>query len=321
MKVKSIFIYLTVLIIATGSLFVGSVSIDVTKILKAETLENRIFFELRLPHLVFTFFAGFILALGGGLFQTIFRNELTTPYTLGISSGAMFGAGIAIKLGLVGLFFGVSSIYIFGFLGAFSSVILLLYLSRFLQRDTTSSLLLLGIALSLFYSSALLILFYMGDPIQNDSLLRYSMGSLSVVGWIEPTVIAITATLFGVVAYLYRFELGLLALSSQMAKQKGVNVKRVERVLLLTTSLAIGVLISISGPIGFVGLVVPHMVAKIYAVSLHKRVIYNGIFGGIFLILCDMIARTLQTQGELPIGIITTLIGVPFFIYLILKRR
>jgi len=321
MKVKSVFIYLVVLIIAIGSLFVGSVSIDVTQIFKTGTLDNKIFFELRLPHLIFTLFAGFILALGGGLFQAIFRNELTTPYTLGISSGAMFGVGIAIKLGLVGLFFGVSSIYIFGFLGAFSSIILLLYLSRFLQRDTTTSLLLLGIALSLFYSSALLILFYMGDPIQNDSLLRYSMGSLSVVGWIEPTVIAITATLFGAVAFFYRFELGLLALSSQMARQKGVDVKRVKMALLLTTSLAIGVLISVSGPIGFVGLVVPHMVAKIYAVSLHKRVIYNGIFGGIFLLLCDMIARTLQTQGELPIGIITTLIGVPFFIYLILKRR
>jgi len=321
MKIKSIFICLIVLITVIGSLFVGSVSIDITKIFEPESLDNKIFFELRLPHLIFTFFAGFILALGGSLFQTIFRNELTTPYTLGISSGAMLGAGIALKLGLVGVLVGISSIYIFGFLGALLSVILLLYLSRFLQRETTTSLLLLGIALSLFYSSALLILFYLGSPIQNDILLRYSMGSLSVVGWIEPTVVAIVATLFGIIAFLYRFELGLLALSSQMAQQKGVNVKRVERVLLLTTSLAIGVLISISGPIGFVGLVVPHMVAKIYVVSLHRRLIYNGLFGGVFLIFCDMVARTLQSQGELPIGIITTLVGVPFFIYLILKIR
>ena len=311
------FVLISILVLSP---FVGAVTLNVKEILDFDSLTSTIFFDLRVPRVMFAFFAGSILALSGLLFQTLFRNALMTPYTLGISSGAVLGAGIAIKLGLGTLVFGIAAISIFGFLGAMFTVFLLIYLSRFLRSSQHESLLLLGIALSLFYTSALMIIFYLGSPMQNDMLIRFTMGSLSIIGWEHPTAIGIISALLFVTIYLYRFELQLLSISEHQASLKGVNAKRVTLTLLLVSSLGIGTLVSISGPIGFIGLIVPHIVAKIYPSTVSHRIVKTAIFGGFFLVLCDTITRGLQTQSELPIGIVTALIGGPFFIYLIISK-
>ncbi len=314
-------IWFTLLSILLISPFMGAVTLTLSDILDSNSFSSTIFFELRIPRVLFAFFAGVILALSGLLFQTIFRNALMTPYTLGISSGAVLGAGIAIKLGLGTLVFGISAISIFGFMGAMFTVILLIYLSQFLKGSQQQALLLLGIALSLFYSSALMIIFYIGSPMQNDMLIRFTMGSLSVIGWEHPLSLGVISfILFGAI-YIYRFELQLLNLSESQASLKGVDTKKITLVLLIISSFAIGTLVSISGPIGFIGLIVPHIVAKLYPVTVNKRIVKTAIFGGFFLVLCDTITRTLQTQSELPIGIVTAFIGAPFFIYLIISRR
>jgi len=300
--------------------FLGAVTLDIGEIFKGEGLAWSIFFELRLPRLLFAFVAGVILSLSGLLFQTLFRNALMTPYTLGVSSGAILGAGIAIKLGLSTLLFGIAAISLFGFLGAILTVFLLIYLSQFLHSNQKDSLLLLGIALSLFYTSALMIIFYLGNTMQNDMLIRFTMGSLSVVGWKNPLLLTFIALLLLAVMYAYKHELQLLGISENQASLKGVDTKKVTLILLVVSSLGIGVLVSISGPIGFVGLIVPHIVAKLYALSPSKRIFKTALFGGLFLVFCDTLARSLQTQSELPIGIITALIGGPFFIYLIITK-
>ncbi len=300
--------------------FVGAVTLDVSKILEFDSLASTIFFDLRMPRVLFAFFAGVILALSGLLFQTLFRNALMTPYTLGISSGAVLGAGIAIKLGLGTLFFGIAAVSFFGFMGAIFTVFLLIYISRFLKSSQHESLLLLGIALSLFYSSALMVIFYLGSAMQNDMLIRFTMGSLSVIGWFHPILIGSISLMLFVSIYLYRFELQLLGISDDQATLKGINTKKTTLILLTISSLGIGTLVSISGPIGFIGLIVPHIVAKLYPSTVNKRIIKTALFGGLFLSLCDTITRTLQTQSELPIGIVTALIGGPFFIYLIISR-
>ncbi len=311
------FILVSILILSP---FVGAVTLNIKEILDFNSLTSTIFFDLRIPRTLFSFFAGTILALSGLLFQTLFRNALMTPYTLGISSGAVLGAGIAIKLGLGTLFFGIAAISIFGFFGAMLTVFLLIYLSQFLRSSQHESLLLLGIALSLFYTSALMVVFYLGSPMQNDILIRFTMGSLSVIGWQHPMVMGvITAFLFTTI-YLYRFELQLLSISEHQASLKGVNAKKVTLTLLLVSSLGIGTLVSISGPIGFIGLIVPHIVAKLYPATVSHRIVKTALFGGLFLVLCDTITRSLQTQSELPIGIVTALIGGPFFIYLIISK-
>ena len=301
--------------------FVGSVELEIGKIFDVSTLASSIFFELRVPRVLFAFFAGVILALSGLLFQTLFRNALMTPYTLGISSGAVLGAGVAIKLGLGSLFFGLSAIHLFGFFGALFSVFLLLYLSKFLKNAHHESLLLLGIALSLFYTSSLMIIFYLGSAIQNDMLIRFTMGSLSVIGWQNPIIVGFIAAVLLSAVYIYRFELQLLGISDESAKLKGLDTKKTTRVLLVVSSFAIGTLVSISGPIGFVGLITPHIVAKLHPCTVNKRIMKTALLGGLFLVFCDTITRALSTQSELPIGIITALIGGPFFIYLIMRKK
>jgi len=300
--------------------FVGAASLNISELFTPQSLTCNIFFELRLPRVLFAFAAGSILGLSGLLFQTLFRNALMTPYTLGISSGAVLGAGIALKLGLGTLIFGIASMSFFGFFGALLSVFLLLYLAQFLRSGAQESLLLLGIALSLFYTAALMIVFYLGSAMQNDMLIRFTMGSLSIIGWQSPILLSFVAFLLLGGLYLYRFELALLSISEHQAQLKGVNTKRVTLILLLLSSLGIGILVSISGPIGFVGLIVPHIVAKIYPQTISRRILKTALFGGFFLVFCDTLTRGLQTQSELPIGIVTALIGGPFFIYLILTK-
>ena len=315
-----VFIWVLLLAILVFSPFIGAVVLDVSELFNTDSLTYTIFFELRLPRVLFAFLAGVILSLSGLLFQTLFRNALMTPYTLGISSGAVLGAGVAIKLGLGSLFFGIGAISLFGFAGAMVTVLLLIYLSQFLRGSQYESLLLLGIALSLFYTSALMIVFYLGDAMQNDMLIRFTMGSLSIIGWNNPLILAVLGFIITAIAYAYRFELQLLGVSEESAKLKGIESKKITLLLLIISSIGIGVLVSISGPIGFIGLVVPHIVTKLYPTSTQNRIITTSLFGGFFLVLCDTISRTIQTQSELPIGIITALIGGPFFIYLIISR-
>lgn len=300
--------------------FIGAVNLELETLLSEGSLTQSIFFELRLPRVLFAFFAGITLGVSGLLFQTLFRNPLMTPYTLGISSGAVLGAGIAIKLGLSSFIFGIAALSIFGFLGAIFTVFILVYLSHFLRSHHDQSLLLLGIALSLFYTSALMIVFYLGSAMQNDMLIRFTMGSLSVIGWTYPILLGIVSTILFLSIYLYRYELQLLNISRDHAELKGINTKKITLLLLSISSLAIGTLVSISGPIGFIGLIVPHIVAKLYPVSVTHRIIKTALFGGLFLVACDTITRVLQTQNELPIGIVTALIGGPFFIYLIISK-
>ena len=317
---RSVIIWALLIAVLLISPFMGAVDLNISDIVQSDSLAAQIFYDIRLPRIIFTFFAGLILALSGLLFQTLFRNPLMTPYTLGISSGATLGAGIAIKLGLSSVLFGLAAVSLFGFLGAMLTIFLLLYLAQFLKGSQQTALLLLGIALSLFYTSALMLVFYLGNTIQNDMLIRFTMGSLSVIGWSSPLVISVVALLLLFAVYAYRFELQLLGVSQESAKLKGVESKKVTLTLLLIASFAIGLLVSISGPIGFVGLVVPHIVAKLYPQTVQKRIIKTALFGGFFLVLCDTLSRALPTQSELPIGIITALIGGPFFIYLIISR-
>jgi len=318
---SKVIIWLFFALIFVLSPFFGAVDLDISNIMNPNSMDANIFYNLRLPRLLFAFFAGAILALSGLLFQTLFRNALMTPYTLGISSGAVLGVGIAIKLGLTTLIFGIGAITLFGFFGAFFTVVLLIYLSQFLRSSQHESLLLLGIALSLFYSAALMLIFYLGSSIQNDMLIRFTMGSLSIIGWHSPLLITVIAILLFGFVYAYRFELQLLSISSDAASLKGVNTKKVTLLLLGVASLSIGTLVGISGPIGFVGLIIPHIITKLYPSTVEKRLLKTALFGGLFLVACDMLSRVIQTESELPIGIVTAFIGAPFFIYLIISQK
>ncbi len=314
------FLWSILLLLALFSPFIGVASLDLNTILETSSLSHRIFFDLRLPRILLAFMAGGSLALAGLLFQTLFRNSLMTPFTLGVSGGAVLGAGIAIKLGL-DITLGISAISLFGFGGALFTIVLLIILSRYLLKARQESLLLLGIALSFFYSSALMVIFYLSSFTETATIMRFTMGSLSIVGYTNVIIISIASISLLLLLWLKRFELQLLALSEEQASLKGINTQRLSYFLLLVTSIIIGILVSLTGPIGFVGLIIPHMIRRLYQKSLVSLILPVFLLGGLFLLACDTIARFLSTSSEIPIGVITALIGGPFFIYLIISKQ
>ncbi|MDH5464369.1 MAG: iron ABC transporter permease [Thiovulaceae bacterium] len=301
--------------------FVGEAPITLAGLFDPNSLEFRIFTELRLPRIFLAFFTGLILALGGLIFQTLFRNALMTPYTLGVSSGAVLGAGIAIKLGLAVSFLGINTTVLFGSTGALLTVVLLLFLARFLHKAEHESLLLLGIALSFFYTSALTVLFFLSSYVETHQILRFTMGSLSIIGFDTALIAFVLALVLFTYIYFQRFALQIISISDEQARLKGINTKKALYSLLGISSVAVGIMVSIVGPIGFVGLVVPHMVKKIYQKSLITLITPIALFGGFFLLACDTLSRAISSGSEIPIGVVTAFIGGPFFIYLILTRK
>jgi iron complex transport system permease protein len=318
--IKNLTAALLIIILAIAP-FIGTVPLNLPNLFTPGTLSHQIFFELRLPRLLMAFMAGATLSLAGLLFQSLFRNVLMTPYTLGVSSGAVLGAGIAIKLGIGTLFFGLAAITFFGFLGALLTVLLLLWLSRFLTHERSNSFLLLGIALSFFYTSALMIVYYLSSVVESHMLIRFTMGSLSVIGYTSALIVTFTTLLLLGVLHVKRYELHLLALSEEQARLKGLDCERLRLRLLIVASLSVGVLVSLTGPIGFIGLVVPHIVRTLYRRNITELIMPAFFMGGLFLVACDVAARLLSVGSEIPIGIITSLIGGPFFIYLIISKR
>ncbi|MCX6072797.1 MAG: iron ABC transporter permease [Campylobacterales bacterium] len=313
-----LFMLLLALIILAISPFIGETPLNVRKILDPDAMEYLLFWDLRLPRVIVAFASGAILALGGLVFQAVFRNALTTPFTLGISSGATLATAFAI------VFLPTSLLALspfFSFLGAFATVLLLFIFARTLTAMQTNALLLIGVALSFFYSAALMVLFYISDLQQSYSILRFTMGSLNIVGFNNVTPVMIAALGLLAVVLRYKQELRLILTSYENAFLKGVEIKKVNLILLFFVSLSVGVSVSIVGPIGFVGLVIPHVIKLLSKKSSDKLILPVFFYGGVFLVACDLIGRNLGTVSEVPIGVVTSFVGGPFFIYLILKGK
>ncbi|MGM0623406.1 MAG: FecCD family ABC transporter permease [Campylobacterota bacterium] len=314
---KILMAVLSISIIAVAP-FVGEVPLDLVQIFENNSASRMLFFDIRLPRVIVAFFSGAILALGGLVFQAVFRNPLTTPFTLGIASGATVGAAVAI-LFLPMSFFVLS--YLFSFLGAFFTILILFFISRYLRSGNTNSLLLVGIALSFFYSALLMVAYYVSDFSQSYSIMRFTMGSLNVVGMQSVYLVIVAAVVLLSVVWHYKGEFKLLLTSYDNAFIKGIAVKRLNLILLFSVSISVGICVSVVGPIGFVGLVIPHIMKMLYKQSSDRLIVPVFFYGGVFLVVCDLLARNLSTASDLPIGVVTSFIGGPFFIYIIIKRK
>jgi len=311
---KNSIIFISFVILVSAPFF-GQIEISLGKINDIGAVDYQLFWDLRLPRVIEAFFSGALLSLSGLVFQSIFRNPMGTPFTLGVASGATLGTAFAIVFGYVGM------VSLFGFFGAIGTIIILFLISSRLKNYETNSLLLVGIALSFFYNAALMVLFYLSDQTQSYEIVRFTMGSLDIVGLSDTApVVMVSISLLMVIAK-YRQELKLLLTSYDNAFLKGIEVKKINIILLLSVSVAVGVCVSITGPIGFVGLIIPHILKTIYRQSADKLIFPIFFYGGIFLVLCDLIARNLGTVSDVPIGVVTSFVGGPFFIYLIIKRR
>jgi iron complex transport system permease protein len=253
-------------------------------------------------------------------FQAIFRNPLATPFTLGVASGASLGAAVYMRLGLAIGVFGVSGVSLFAFGGAVLSILLVYGLTRIKAGFSIGTMLLAGVALNFFFSSAILFTQYMSDFTDSTRILRWTMGGLEIMGYeavlnMAPFVISGAAIIL-----LLTHELNLLMTGEELAISRGANVGKIKKILFFATSLMVGGVVAMCGPIGFVGMMVPHICRLMIGADHRYLTPATILFGGAFLTLCDMLARTLIAPAEMPVGIITALLGGPFFIWLLLGR-
>lgn len=301
--------------------FAGTEPISIREIFgPAGTTRFFIFWSLRVPRLLLGLLAGASLSLAGLTFQSLFRNPLATPFTLGVSSGAAFGAAVAVLLGIDGLLIGMNPSALFALLFALLVVFLLYRLARRGPGLSTLHLLLAGVALSYFFASLLLFIQYIADFTQTYRIVRWMMGRLESIGYGSSLTI-LPAFLVGLFTlFAYRRELDLLVTGDEIARSRGVPVDRVRIHLYLAASFLTATTVATCGPIGFVGLVVPHVLRIILGLSHTYLILGSVLMGGPFLVVCDVIARNVLAETELPVGIVTALLGGPFFLWLVIRR-
>jgi len=298
--------------------FLGIVEIRLSRLFSSGS-GSFVFWQLRLPRTILAFFVGSSLALGGLIFQNIFKNSLATPYTLGVSSGAAAGTVAALKLNLALSLFGINLTFIAGFIGGIFSIFLILGIARVTRSYSVYTILMSGVAINFFFSAFILLLQYMVDITQTLSVLRWLMGSISVSGYREILILAPVWIFFVASALLLNKELVLVSGGESFAETRGLDVKRFRVLLFVIVSLVIGIVVSLTGPIGFIGLIVPHMARQMVRDDFRLLTVLTVIGGGILLALADLLARVIIPPAEIPVGVITSFLGAPFFLFILIS--
>ena len=306
---------------------VGSTAIDIRQVFDrsvpfAENTDAQIFFVARLPRTLAGALVGATLATAGAVLQALLRNPLATPFTLGVSAGAALGAMLAITFAAPFTLAGLSAVPLASFAGSLGAVAIVYALATVRRRGlSTEVLLLAGVTLNAFFSALILFVQFFADFSQTFRTVRWLMGDLDVSGY-GPIVAALPplAFAFGAFAWLTR-ALNLLSMGPEAAATRGVDVHRAQRLAFFASSVATGAAVSLGGPVGFVGIIVPHLVRLLVGAD-HRLVLpASALFGAAFLVGCDVVARTALSPLELPVGIITAMIGGPFFLWLLIGRR
>lgn len=286
-------------------------------------LEKSILFDIRLPRVILAFVAGMSLATAGATFQAVFRNPLADPFLLGVAGGGALGAAVARGLGLHFRILGVGSPQALGFAGALATIFIVYRLARIGGRLPTQTLLLAGVIVS-FFLSALIMLFVALYPERYmEGVMFWMMGSLTALNVSRPVLLVVSAYAVGVCGVLFVFarRMNLLLLGEEAAGHLGVDVARTKRALFVLASVVTGLVVSVSGVIGFVGLIVPHLGRMTLGADHRFLLPASALLGGIFLLGADTIARTAFLPSEIPVGVVTAMAGAPFFIYLLRSGR
>lgn len=277
-----------------------------------------IIWNLRFPRVLLALLVGGSLSVCGVAYQGIFKNPMADPFLLGVSSGAALGASIGIVLNFNISFFGLNMPAILAFICALLTLGVVYNISRVGRKVPVPTLLLSGIAISQFLSALNSILMIFSDDMHR--IIYWTMGSFNGKSWNHLLLILPYVIIGFVLLYKLHRQMDIMLLGEDSASQLGVNTDRLKLVVLMVTAFVTAATVSVTGIIGFVGLVVPHVV-RIFVGPKHKKLYpYSFVLGGVFLILCDTIARSLINQ-EIPVGVITSIFGGPFFIYLLKKRK
>lgn len=297
-----------------------------------EEQARHIGFSLRLPRTLLALQVGATLALCGAVFQVLFRNPLATPYTLGVASGGSLGAMLAIRFGWVTTVFGLSTVGAASFFGATMVVAAVYVVARGARRLTSNEMLLAGVTLGLFCSAMMMLVTSVSSERVTFAAVRWMMGSLDPMTLSQgvsllPYVVPAWLILIGLSRAMNQYRLG-----DELAQTRGVHVRRLQGVCVLVCTVATAAVVARCGPIGFVGLVVPHIAALLFGADCRILLPASALCGGSFLILCDWASQLVMGWGgwllgqelgsaTLPIGVLTAIVGVPIFLILLRWRR
>ncbi len=279
--------------------------------------EKTIIFSIRLPRVIFAGLVGASLSAAGVIFQALLRNPLADPFILGVSGGSAVGAIIGIIIGLGSVPFGISGL---AFLGAVITVVLVFLIGKTNKELHSNTLLLAGVIVNAFFSAIIMFLISISTNTDLHNITFWLMGDLSLATWVKILFVSILLLFGFAIIYSYARPLNLIVTGEETAMQLGVSVERTKIILFLAGSLVTALAVSFSGIIGFVGLIIPHIMRMLLGPDHRLLLPASFLFGASFLVVADTIARTVIPHSELPVGVITAICGAPYFIYLLRRR-
>lgn len=319
-SIRPLFLAACILLVLCSP-FLGMSLIHPSALLSPGSPDAEVFWRLRLPRTVAAFLAGSGLAMSGMVFQAMFRNPLATPFTLGVSSGAAFGASLYFRFGAACSVLGAAGGLCSALLGGLLSMLLVYLITRARGGFSTPVMLLAGVIINFFFSSLVMFIQYWSDAHDAQRIMRWLMGSLTGV---EPARIADLAFIVMAALLLIRAmtsELDLLTAGEELAASRGVAVRQTKIAAFAVSSVMVGAIVSVTGPIGFVGMMAPHLCRLWFGWS-HRILLPNAfMLGGCFLVVCDLVSRSILAPAELPIGIITAMVGGPFFLWTLFRSN
>lgn len=281
-----------------------------------DAVYETIVWKVRMPRILLSALVGAALAMAGTAYQGVFNNPLSDPFILGVSSGAAFFATLAIISGVTLNFLGLGTIGVAAFIGAVITVFLVYSVSRIGGGVSMTNMLLIGSAVSMMLSAFIsLILLFAHE--KAEKVYLWTMGSFAAATWSKIQLMAVMELICAVVLLVMTPKLNLLMMGEEDAKSLGTDTRKVRILLIVFASLLVAISVAVSGIIGFVGLIIPHSVRMIGGSDNRKVMPYAALTGAIFLVLCDTLARTAASPTEIPIGIITSICGAPYFIVLV----
>lgn len=302
---------------------IGTVSIPVSTLWnrQADPALSNILWNIRMPRVVLAGLVGASLAIAGAAFQGLLKNPLADPYTLGVSSGASVGAVITLFFGISIPFLGIFTLPVFSMAGAFITMLAVIGFAKLVDRSMKmETIILTGIIFSSFLGSIIsLMIALTGEELRQ--IIGWILGSVSMRGW-DYVNMALPFIMIGtLLLWLNRRELNALIFGEERAKHLGVNVKNRKMMILAGGSILTGAAVAVSGTIGFIGLVVPHMIRLVSGADHRQLLPLSFLNGASLLVLCDLLSRTIIAPTELPIGVITAFLGAPVFAFIFFKQR
>lgn len=314
--------FLVCVVAGVLSPLIGPVSVNLwTAFTDPGSLDHQVLVRARLPRILFAALTGGALSVSGVVFQAILRNPLASPFTLGISGGGSLGAVVAIVLGWDVAVGGLSLLPVCSFAGSLAIVLVVYGLSRTRRHLSPMTLLLSGVVLNYLCAAVILLIHYFSNFTKSFLMMRWMMGGLDVYEYSK--LLSLTPFfVLGLPVLLFQSRyLNVLSTGEEWAATRGINVNRLITTQYFCASLLTGSVVAFAGPVGFVGLVVPHLLRLTVGADHRLLLPVSFLFGGAFLIVCDTIARTVLAPTEIPVGIFTSLLGGPFFLWLLLRRK